>query len=94
MAVFYPTKIRATGVGWALGAGRVGGTLGPASGGLLLSWHFSPAAICQLMVLAAIVGACAVALIGVFYPAHRRSVASTASSQPQLPEVAAVGGTR
>jgi len=34
-AKFYPTEIRATGVGWALGVGRIGSILGPSVGGLL-----------------------------------------------------------
>jgi MFS transporter, AAHS family, 4-hydroxybenzoate transporter len=40
-ASFYPTAIRSTGVGWALGAGRVGSIVGPVLGGILLSvgWH-------------------------------------------------------
>jgi AAHS family 4-hydroxybenzoate transporter-like MFS transporter len=33
----YPTPIRSTGVGWALGIGRIGSIIGPAVGGLLLS---------------------------------------------------------
>ncbi|HXI29796.1 MAG TPA: MFS transporter [Vicinamibacterales bacterium] len=37
-ADFYPTAIRATGVGWALGIGRVGSMLGPILGGILLSY--------------------------------------------------------
>ena len=36
-AKFYPTEIRATGVGWALAVGRSGSILGPAVGGILLS---------------------------------------------------------
>ncbi len=35
-AVFYPTYIRATGVGWALGIGRFGSIVGPIVGGMLL----------------------------------------------------------
>jgi len=40
-AIFYPTTIRSTGVGWALGVGRVGSILGPVLAGSLLSlgWH-------------------------------------------------------
>ncbi len=41
-AVLYPTAIRSTGVGWALGIGRVGAIVGPVIGGLLLAAHFSP----------------------------------------------------
>jgi MFS transporter, AAHS family, 4-hydroxybenzoate transporter len=37
-AELYPTPIRATGVGWALGVGRVGSILGPILGGVLLSY--------------------------------------------------------
>jgi MFS transporter, AAHS family, 4-hydroxybenzoate transporter len=33
----YPTAIRSTGVGWALGIGRIGSILGPVVGGMLLS---------------------------------------------------------
>ncbi len=36
-AEFYPTPMRSTGVGWALGIGRIGSILGPLLGGLLLS---------------------------------------------------------
>jgi len=37
-ADYYPTTIRATGVGWSLGIGRVGSILGPILGGFLLSY--------------------------------------------------------
>lgn len=41
VASFYPTAIRSTGVGWALGVGRVGSIVGPVLAGILLSagWH-------------------------------------------------------
>jgi MFS transporter, AAHS family, 4-hydroxybenzoate transporter len=35
----YPTDIRATGAGWALGIGRIGSILGPVIGGVLISAH-------------------------------------------------------
>lgn len=35
-ARLYPTHIRATGVGWAVGAGRAGAVMGPLVGGYLL----------------------------------------------------------
>ncbi len=37
VAKFYPTEIRATGVGWALAVGRNGSILGPAVGGLIIA---------------------------------------------------------
>jgi len=35
-ARLYPTEFRTTGVGWAMGAGRLGGIVGPMIGGLLI----------------------------------------------------------
>jgi AAHS family 4-hydroxybenzoate transporter-like MFS transporter len=40
-ATFYPTSIRSTGVGWALGIGRVGSIVGPLVGGALLTMKWS-----------------------------------------------------
>jgi AAHS family 4-hydroxybenzoate transporter-like MFS transporter len=37
-ADYYPTAIRSTGIGWALGVGRVGSILGPILGGFLLNY--------------------------------------------------------
>jgi len=36
-AELYPTKIRATGVGWAIGLGRAGAIIGPIAGGTLIT---------------------------------------------------------
>jgi AAHS family 4-hydroxybenzoate transporter-like MFS transporter len=44
-AAFYPTAVRATGVGWALGIGRVGSIVGPLVGGALLSMKWSAAEV-------------------------------------------------
>jgi MFS transporter, AAHS family, 4-hydroxybenzoate transporter len=41
-AQFYPTFIRSTGVGWALGIGRIGSIIGPILAGMLLSKHWLP----------------------------------------------------
>ena len=41
-AAFYPADRRSTGIGWALGVGRLGGILGPVVGGLLLGFGFPP----------------------------------------------------
>jgi AAHS family 4-hydroxybenzoate transporter-like MFS transporter len=38
-ATYYPTMARSTGVGWALGIGRLGSIVGPLLGGLMLSRH-------------------------------------------------------
>ena len=55
-AGFYPTSVRATGVGWALGVGRVGSIVGPLVGGVLLSLKWS---IGELFVTAAAAALCA-----------------------------------
>jgi AAHS family 4-hydroxybenzoate transporter-like MFS transporter len=39
-AVLYPTRMRATGVGWAFGAGRMGSMVGPFVGGAMLAGHW------------------------------------------------------
>jgi len=41
-ANFYPTTVRSTGVGWALGVGRIGSIVGPAIGGVLLLIGWTP----------------------------------------------------
>jgi AAHS family 4-hydroxybenzoate transporter-like MFS transporter len=40
-ATFYPTFIRSTGVGWALGIGRIGSIIGPLLGGLMLALQWN-----------------------------------------------------
>jgi AAHS family 4-hydroxybenzoate transporter-like MFS transporter len=44
-AAFYPTAVRATGVGWALGIGRIGSIVGPLVGGILLTMKWSAAEV-------------------------------------------------
>jgi AAHS family 4-hydroxybenzoate transporter-like MFS transporter len=44
-AAFYPTSVRSTGVGWALGIGRVGSIVGPLIGGMLLTMKWSTASV-------------------------------------------------
>jgi MFS transporter, AAHS family, 4-hydroxybenzoate transporter len=38
----YPPRTRATGSGWAIGIGRIGGILGPTIAGALLALHWTP----------------------------------------------------
>lgn len=48
-AQVYPTQIRASGVGWAFGMGRVGGIALPAVGGAMLAMHVSMAQMFTLL---------------------------------------------
>jgi AAHS family 4-hydroxybenzoate transporter-like MFS transporter len=38
-ATYYPTTMRSSGVGWALGIGRIGSIVGPLIGGIMLARH-------------------------------------------------------
>jgi AAHS family benzoate transporter-like MFS transporter len=38
---YYPSEMRSTGIGWALGIGRMGGILGPTLGGVLMTQSLS-----------------------------------------------------
>jgi MFS transporter, AAHS family, 4-hydroxybenzoate transporter len=48
---FYPTFMRGTGTGWALGIGRIGSIVGPLLAGLLLQMHWSPGEVLSLGVV-------------------------------------------
>ena len=72
-AVFYPAPIRSTGVGWALGIGRVGGIGGPLLIGLLLSWHLTPASLFYAASIPMLVAGLLVALLGWRYGEPRLS---------------------
>ena len=43
-AKVYPTEIRSTGIGWAIGLGRFGAVLGPAAAGFLIAAGLSMSA--------------------------------------------------
>lgn len=56
----YPPAIRSTGVGWALGVGRIGSILGPIAGGLMLSQGWS---LQQIFLAALLPGALALGAV-------------------------------
>jgi AAHS family 4-hydroxybenzoate transporter-like MFS transporter len=59
-AMYYPTVIRSTGVGWALGVGRVGSIIGPIIGGAMLAAKWTPQ---QIFMAGAIPALCAAAAV-------------------------------
>jgi AAHS family 4-hydroxybenzoate transporter-like MFS transporter len=63
-AGFYPTSVRATGVGWALGVGRVGSIIGPSVGGVLLSLKWSAGEVFMAAATAALCAALAAFSLG------------------------------
>jgi AAHS family 4-hydroxybenzoate transporter-like MFS transporter len=48
-ANFYDTALRSTGVGWAIGIGRIGSIVGPAMGGILIAAGLSPGTLFVLI---------------------------------------------
>jgi AAHS family 4-hydroxybenzoate transporter-like MFS transporter len=62
-AALYPAGIRGTGVGWALGLGRIGAVSGPVIGGILASWQLAIQDYFLLFGLVLAIAAIAVALI-------------------------------
>lgn len=65
--IFYPTKVRSTGVGWALGIGRFGSILGPVLAGWLLGWGWSTANLMQLAAVPMLLAAALIYWMGVSY---------------------------
>lgn len=79
-AMFYPTFIRSTGVGWALGIGRIGSIVGPVVGGILLAQRWdTPSLFLAGAVPALIASAAALAMgrAGQGVQPRRRTVASS-----------------
>jgi MFS transporter, AAHS family, 4-hydroxybenzoate transporter len=60
-ATYYPTMMRSTGVGWALGIGRIGSIVGPLIGGIMLSRHMGAETLFLAAAVPALV-ACAASL--------------------------------
>ncbi|GLZ50638.1 MFS transporter [Actinomycetospora sp. NBRC 106378] len=71
-AQLYPNLIRSTGVGWALGVGRIGGIVAPLVVGLAIGVGVSAQTVFTVMGLAMAVAGVAVVLLG---RAHRRALA-------------------
>ena len=62
-SMVYPVSIRATGLGWALGIGRVGSIVGPTVGGLMLATGLDAKHVYYVCIVPALVAAVAIALL-------------------------------
>ena len=82
-AGFYPTSIRSTGVGWALGIGRIGSIVGPMLAGLMLSAGWKPH---QVFLAGAIPALCAA--IAVLLTSLLRGVANAYRRAPTATDAA------
>lgn len=68
-AIFYPAPIRSTGVGWALGIGRLGGIGGPLLIGGLLAYQLSAASLFYAAAVPMLLAGVLVVLLGKKYGA-------------------------
>lgn len=74
LATAYPTRVRATGTGFAIGLGRAGGVLGPAIGGWLMHLGVGRPGVALAMALGSVLAAAALLAL----PGHLRSAAPEA----------------
>jgi AAHS family 4-hydroxybenzoate transporter-like MFS transporter len=82
----YPTFMRSTGIGWALGAGRFGSLISPIIGGMVLALHWPATTIFALVAVPAFIGSLSVLIVGKLAPAsspifQRKERALTAALQ-------------
>jgi MFS transporter, AAHS family, 4-hydroxybenzoate transporter len=70
-AIFYPAPIRSTGVGWALGIGRLGGIGGPLLIGALLAYRLSVASLFYAAAVPMLLSGVLVMLLGKKYRANK-----------------------
>jgi AAHS family 4-hydroxybenzoate transporter-like MFS transporter len=62
-SMIYPVEIRSTGLGWALGIGRLGSIVGPAVGGVMLATGFNARHLYFVCIVPALLGAVSIALL-------------------------------
>lgn len=62
-SMIYPVSMRSTGLGWALGVGRVGSIIGPTIGGLMMATVADAKSVYLVCIVPALIGAVAIALL-------------------------------
>lgn len=78
----YPTYVRATGIGWALGIGRLGSILGATVGGLMLAAQWSIPSLFQASAVPQLCSALAVLGLALF--GMRRGASAIDGTQPRV----------
>jgi AAHS family 4-hydroxybenzoate transporter-like MFS transporter len=81
-AGFYPTQVRATGVGYALGVGRLGSIVGPLLAGVVIAANWSPAALFAARAAPSLAAAAALTALVL---ARRKEEARPRTRQPRRP---------
>ncbi len=87
IARFYPTSHRASGLGWALGVGRVGGIVGPTFGAWVISGAAPLSATATAFAATAVLGAVVMVLI----PKRARTLESAPVTESARTDAARVG---
>jgi AAHS family 4-hydroxybenzoate transporter-like MFS transporter len=72
-AGYYPTAVRSTGVGWALGIGRIGSIIGPWVGGLILSFEWKTSSLFLAAGIPALLAALAAFIMAFRQPGQARN---------------------
>jgi AAHS family 4-hydroxybenzoate transporter-like MFS transporter len=80
-ASYYPTDLRATGIGAGLGIGRIGAIIGPVVGGVLMSRHLPSQTLFQVAAVPAFISA--VAMIAMHWPLKTRTYSPVTASVPE-----------
>lgn len=62
-AALYPTEIRSTGIGWAMGVGRLGAVIGPMLGGILIGQGLSLAALLAVFAIPLVIAGSAALIV-------------------------------
>jgi MFS transporter, AAHS family, 4-hydroxybenzoate transporter len=78
-ASLYPTSVRSTGVGWALGIGRIGSIIGPVVGGIMLAQHWDRS---ELFLSGAVPALCAMAAVLVMWMTRGGTTSEKGASEP------------
>jgi len=74
--LLYPARMRTSGIGWALGIGRLGGIAAPALGGWLLARGLPPTQIFLCACLFALIAAAATAMLALCAPRQAQMTAT------------------
>jgi len=80
-SLFYPAGLRATGVAWAYGIGRIGGASGTYLAGVLYAENWSPGAIFRAAAAPAFIASICVAIMGWYYSAGRDRLSTPSKAE-------------
>ncbi|WP_426437132.1 MFS transporter [Bradyrhizobium genosp. P] len=91
-AGFYDTRLRATGVGWTMGIGRIGAILGPVLGGVLIGAGFTAPTFFLIAGLTSLGAAATVFAMGWFVLRGRSSSAQKSDLRAQIDALEGLSG--